>query len=217
MPKRLSAWVADRLGDLEEVTSITVIDGTLITVSRKNMSPAQIACVKFDPLEADNLRSILNRYPDVQFILNILKNARSAGATFALATETGVAFGGMGDAMRALRMDNPNKYVHRKTEYIERILSQHARVVGFERLDDSRYRLIRKGLPGITAYIGSDYEVTAEAVRLAIDRYGEFDAFVTANPNAIQISPQAATAAKHSNRRIFNWSGFMSAIHEPWN
>lgn len=220
MSRSLAAWVAGHLKEGREdegILSITVVDETLIVVDRRNKSPVQVACVSFDPLDAFHLRSVISRFPEVEFVLNLPRGARSAGAAYVFAAEHGIAFGGMGDAREALRQDNLGQYLHRETRYIERILRQHSRVSSFERLDDSRYRLDRNDLSSIVVYTENEYEVTAESVRLAIDRYGEFDAFVTTNPSAVEISPQAVTAAQDSGRRIFLWREFMAAIHKPWD
>jgi hypothetical protein len=84
--------------------------------------------------------------------------------------------------------------------------------VSFERIDDSRYKLTRGDLPTIIAYIDRDYEITADKVRRAVDKYGVFDVYVTSNPNATSVSPEAIAAAKQSGRRVFLWRQFLGAL-----
>jgi hypothetical protein len=212
MRKSAAAWVAERLCELDHVDSCEVIDEHLIEVSRKSMINAQIACVRVDEFETRDVDSILAKYPSIDFILNIPKNAKTAGEAYRKAASKGIAIG-VGDAMRAVAYEDPGSYIHPQTKYIERILSQHSRVEGFERIDNARYRIVRRSLPPLTVYISGAYEVTVDELRTAIEEYGEFDIFVTANPNALAISPQATNAARNAQRRVLQWVGFMSALH----
>jgi len=181
------------------------------------MSAVQIVCVRIDPLDAATLTSASTRYPNARFVLNIPKSARSTGDAYDVAKQLGISFGGLGDAMRALREEDPGDYVYPQTTFVERIFRQHSKIKGFERLDDSRYQLDRYGLPSVVVFVSEEYEVTAESVRLAIERYGEFDAFVTSNPHALEISPEALSAGEEAGRKVYRWREFMSAVRKPWN
>jgi hypothetical protein len=188
----------------------------VVHVDRNLGDSIEIACFSEDPLNAAQIRATLGSHPDISFVLNIPKNARIDGDAYQLSVRAGFAIGGVGDAMRALNIQDPSSYINQRTAFVERILQQHSRLTSFRRLDDSRYYLERSGLQSVVIFVSDDYDVTAESIREAIERYGEFDAFVTSNPNALQISPEASSAAASTGRLTYRWGDFMSALNQPW-
>jgi hypothetical protein len=197
----------------DDKVNVTAIDDALIRIERPHYPPVEFVCIKADPLTFDRFESLHEEYPGASFVLVLPRNAIINGSVYRAAEAAGVAVGGWADAMRAARDADPGQYVYRETEYIERILRQHSRVSEFERLDNFRYRIRRRGLGEFVAYIGYNYEITADDVRTAIDRLGGFDAFVTANPNAQDFSPQAMSVGAQANIKIMRWGEFMSALH----
>jgi hypothetical protein len=217
MSKSLAQWVAARLDENDGSRTTTVYDEMLISLERPNLGSTKIACVRVDVLDECVVRSAIAKYPNVKFIVNVKQGARVAGDAYKLAEGRGISFGGIGDLMRALHEPDMADYIPPETRYRERIFEQHHKIMNFERLDDSRYRIFRYDFPPIVVYISLDYEVTADQIRTAIDKYGDFDAFVTSNPNATSISPEAVTAAMQSGRKVFLWPQFMGAINRSWN
>ncbi len=213
----LAQWVTDRLSEDDDHPSVKVIDGTFIVVDRPVMGSVVVAFVKSRVLDEHNLRSLVEKHPDVKYVVNIWKDACIMGDAYKLSEACGISFGSMGDLRAALRERDIADYVPPETRFRERIFRQHDQIASFERLDDSRYRLVRQDLPPVIVYICLDYEVTADGVRTAIDLYEYFDAYVTSNPNCTSISTEACAAAKQAGRKVLIWTHFMGALNSTWS
>jgi hypothetical protein len=59
----------------------------------------------------------------------------------------------------------------------------------------------------------SEYELTADHIRTARDRYGNFDVAVNTNPNGT-ITRSASDAANSMGIEIHNWRSFFGRINK---
>ena len=210
-------WVAKKLSMHEEVAGTAAGTGSVVTVERKRLPQVQIGCVSVQRFDTETVEKIIAKDPSLQFIVNVKKDAVYTGAALDAADEHGIAVGGMGDLMRALRdMPNLADYVNPDTTYIERGLAQHHCVEHVERLARGCYRLHTLNGDLVTLAVGREYEVTAEAVRQAIANHGLVDAVVTANPNARPIAPNAAEAGSSANVKVLLWQDFYGRLNGRW-
>jgi hypothetical protein len=210
-------WIAKKLEDSPEVQEVTVNGNGTLTINRRTHSTAYVAYLSVPVFDGSAVRNAHQVHPTARFIMNLPGSAITKIDAFREAKKIGVAIGGLGDLMGAMSESDPANYVAREIKYIEKILRQHDRVSTFDRIDLTKYRISRRGLPDVTVCVGLDYEVTAEAIRDAIDKYGDFDAYVTSNPNARAVSPQAIAASRSAGRKVFLWREFMAALGRSWN
>ena len=59
----------------------------------------------------------------------------------------------------------------------------------------------------------NEYELTADHIRTARDRYGSFDVVVNTNPNG-SVTSAAAEAAKSMGVEILKWGPFFGRINK---
>lgn len=150
----------------------------------------------------------------VDFVLNVPGNGRFMGDALARLTESHIGWGGLGDAIRALRdCDVLGDYEERELKFVMRGLRQHQRVTKVEVLDDHRLRVSRQGVPDLVIFIGSMYQPTAESVREASDRYGKFDIFAATNPNS-DPTTEAIQAATSLGVRLLKWGPTLATLNE---
>jgi hypothetical protein len=106
-------------------------------------------------------------------------------------------------------------YLSSEFTFVLRSVRQHSKVVNVVRLDNRRLLVERERLQPVVVLILNDYELTADYVRVGIERYGEFQAIVRSNPNS-RVTMAATTSAAESGVRIFDWSEFLSELNREW-
>jgi hypothetical protein len=101
----------------------------------------------------------------------------------------------------------------RETEFVERGLRQHDRISSFDRVYDRLYRISRNGLPDLTVAMLDEYELTADHLRTARDRYGQFSVAVITNPNG-RATGSAEEAAQTMGVEILKWGPFFGRLNK---
>ena len=102
----------------------------------------------------------------------------------------------MGDLTRASRLDDVSTYRFKNYQFIENILTQHQAVSKITRLYDRVYLVSRCNMPDLTLVLIDAYEMSAEHLRNAYNRYGQFD--VAYKTNSYGGITTAATEAANS-------------------
>lgn len=149
------------------------------------------------------------------FFLNIKKDAHIAGELLTLASLYNFAIGDLSDLYRALKEKEISNYINPNISYIIRGLEQHSRVEDFSRLDNRRFRIKRKGLDDVTIIALDNYDLTADIVRSAIEKYGKFDAIFTSNPNC-QRAKSCEIVAADAELKILSWGELMGELNRKW-
>lgn len=208
-------WVAGRLQGHHRVTHVETEDDGCLVVTRTDDTAVLVGTLSTDLLEKNDLTYWVARAERPAFVVNVSAGGRTAESAFMAAEAAGFAIGGMGDLYRALGEPNPARYVHPEVRNVSRMLRQHSRVESFRRLDDRKYCICRRELDDIVVAILNEYELTAEAVRAAVERYGRVQGIVNSNP--LGGGTRAAFEALDSaGIPYFAWSEFYKALHKSW-
>lgn len=208
-----ASWIATKLDGCDFVREAAP-DGDRVTVSRAARPTVTIGILSVRDVRAVDVFPLVEGNGRVDFVLNVPRNGRFMGDALARLTEAHIGWGGLGDAMRALRdCDILGDYEERELRFVMRGLRQHRQVTELEVLDDHRLRVSRHGSPDLVIFIGSMYQPTAESVREAIDRYGEFDIFAATNPNS-DPTVEAIQAATNAGVRLLQWGPTLATLYE---
>ena len=206
-------WLRPTFEKLDNVQSVH-IDGALMEATRTDTPLARVGFSNHPTLDAAAVDGLVSTHGPLNFVVNVPKNGRILGDAIERAAALGLAVGGVGDAMRAMHLSDPGQYEFSELTFVLRGIRQHSRVTAVSRLDDKRLSIERAGLSKVTVFICSDYQPTADAVRVAIDRYGPFDIFVATNPNSAPSS-EAIAAAQSAGRQLHRWGAFLGALNRP--
>ncbi len=207
-------WVSEKIRDHDDVLSIEIVESDLIVAKRKGKSSVRIATLSAKgAVTSEYLENAISDKKDVEFIINIPKDCYLTGGAIRFAQSRGIGLGGLGDLMRALRLECVGDYIPPTIEFIERGLRQHDRVSSFERLADLQYRIERTGaLPDVLVVFLHEYELVADHIRIARDRYGNFDIVVKTNPNG-GLTSSALAVADDLHCKIYKWGEFLGALN----
>ena len=204
-------WAADRLEKREEVQKVSLIAPQILQITRKELRPFVACTIASQRVEPPAINPLLKSFPQIEFIANIPSESFWTGAAIAFASRHRAAFGGMGDLCSAVSLPNPREHVHREFDFVERGLRQH-KGIGLERVHDRKYVVKRHQLSDLSVVLCNAYELTADHVRTAHDRYGAFNVLLITNPNGGPTS-SAKTAAESMGAKIYKWGEFLGQLN----
>jgi hypothetical protein len=208
-------WVQDKIKNHNKISSIELISSNSLFVINNNGNRYRIATMSRKQIYSKDLEDILGRQ-NVDFVLNVFKEPLISGDALKFAEDKNFAIGGLGDLVRALNDYDISTYINPEVAFILRGLRQHTKVTNVARLDNRRYQIERIELSTIIILALNDYDLTAESVRGAIDKFSNFDAILTSNPNC-RRSSNSIMAAKSAGVKILSWGELMGDLHRRWN
>src|SRR5207253_2327294 len=100
----------------------------------------------------------------------------------------------------------------KETQFIERSLRQHDCISRFDQVYDQVYCISRNRLPDLFVAMLNEYELTADHLRTARDRYGQFSVAVITNPNG-RATNSAEGAAQIMGVEILKWGPFLGRLN----
>jgi hypothetical protein len=212
-PAQTTEWVASSLKEADKVEKVEVLSDRVLRVFRDEYDPFLAGIVSAPRVEATTIEPVVKSGLGVEIIANVPKEAYWTGSALDLASANAIATGSLGDLYRALRMEDIRGYQPAETEFVERSLRQHTKVTGFRRLHDRLYRVSRHGLSDLDVVMLNEYELTADQVRTARDRYGKFSDIVITNPNGTATS-SAEQAAEGMGAQIYKWGPFLGRLNK---
>ncbi|OEE57651.1 hypothetical protein [Vibrio splendidus] len=209
----LNNWCIEKLSNHDKVDSVVELTNELIKITNVNGGEF-IVLVKSE--ERSTIESVSGvDVGKIDFLLNIKKEAYIDGQLLQLGSSAGFAVGGLGDLFSALNDRDISTYISAEMSFIIRGLSQHTKVTGLERLDNRRFRVQRAGLDSVTILALNDYDFTAESVRSGIEKYVEFDAILTSNPNCRRTG-NCEMVAESAGVRILSWGELLGQLNRAW-
>ncbi len=186
------------------IVSKVEADGDHVRITRSSQRSIKFAVIRELNVSVDDVAHLLD--DEVDFIVNIPRAGIFRGDAIDLCREKGVAWGGLADSMRAVRLDDPRSYVPPTFEFVLQGLLRHSHVESVVYLDSRRLRVTRNDrLPELVLYIEDTYQAEVTKVHFAIDRCSPFDIFVATNPNEGPTSA-AIAAAEDAGLEILRWA-----------
>lgn len=195
MAKDQSNWLAGVLPQHDSVSQVERIGRGVLRVYRKERPPAIVGIVKATSVNLNDVTDLLATNPKPQIIINIPNELRWTGEAISALRTSGVAFGFMYDLYRALNMeDDVSDYCNPEMYYVERMLKQHHAVTAFSQLSDRVYLVNRLVDDDLVIALSQEYEMTADVVRMMVERHGTVDIILKTNPYG-RISTKGREAA----------------------
>lgn len=212
-PAETSEWVARNLRQANGVSKVEVLSDQVLRVSRSKYDPFVAGIVSAKCVEADTVRTLVKSKLGVEIIANVPKKSYWTGGALRLAYDNNIATGAYGDLLRVIDLQDVRAFQPKETEFVERGLRQHNRISSFERMHDRLYRISRDGLPDLRVAMLNEYELTADHLRTARDRYGQFSVAVITNPSG-KATSSAEEAAQTMGVEILMWGPFFGRLNK---
>ncbi|NTA10427.1 hypothetical protein [Agrobacterium tumefaciens] len=213
MSVKAAAWVAQKLNGLGEKWSASHRKGTnQVEILREEKDSFLAAVLGVENVTVEEVQASLTD-PQVEFIMNLPKESYWSGSAIECAASRPVGWGGFGDLVRATSYDDDVRtYENPDFKFINRGLRQHSNISSFDRLSDRCYEITRKRLGVIRVIFLHEYDIEADHIRSAVDRYGRAQIFVHANPNG-STSDAAHEAAKQIKAGVYKWGEFLGRLN----
>jgi hypothetical protein len=191
--ERLSEELIEVRTSKGKIVVVGVIEGATINVS--DIEQVCVVAIKKPDILVSKAASIWN------------------GSAIDYVRQKNIGWGGMGEIPHAFHTTDYKSIQKREYQFVEDGLLRHTRVTRLERVFDRVFKIFRtRGLrPLITVLINS-YELSAEEVRNATNKYGKFDIILKTNPNGSPTT-NAYLAAKEVDADIFLWSELLSRLN----
>jgi hypothetical protein len=211
-PSWTGQWTASRIRERKEVASVQLLHPQVLQITRKDEGPFNAATLASTAVDRPTVEGLSILGYKIDIYINVPKEAMWTGEAIAAVAEKAAAFGGMSDLQRVITDSVPSRYVNPEFEFVERGLRQHTSVVGLRRLHDRKYTIQRVRYTDITVVLLNEYEISADHVRTARDRYGTFNGILKTNPNG-RITGAAIAAADSMGATIYMWGTFLSRLN----
>jgi hypothetical protein len=171
-PAETTEWVAGNLRKADHVTKVEVLSEQVLRVSRDKYAPYVAGIVSVKCVKVDDIMPLVESELGVEIIANVPKESYWTGEAIMLAQVHSIATGGYGDLLRVIDDEDVRAFQQKETVFIERGLRQHDRISSFDREYDRLYRIRRNGLSDLKVAMLNEYELTADHLRIARERYG---------------------------------------------
>ena len=204
-------WVAKRLRKHDKVLRIDLQTPQVLRIFRKDHSDFLAGTIASQRVEPAAFRDLLEGEFRLEFIANIPRESFWTGDAIEFVAARSAAFGGMGDLFSAVALPNVSEYEKSEYRFVERGLLQHTKVVSLTRVHDRKYLVRSLNRPELAVVLINEYDLSADHVRTARERYGQFAVVLVTNPNGRPTS-SAHEAANSMGAQIFMWGEFLGEL-----
>lgn len=152
----------------------TAEDFLLIEDVEGRISPVAVVGAKPVVMPAD-VAPVLSHARKPEFVVNIPSSATWSGPAISMVHAAPAGFGTLGDLGRAARAGDLSGYRNKEFGFFERAIGQHSNVRQLNRLYDAVFEATRYSGRTLTIALIDAYNMSAEDVRNARAKYGQFD------------------------------------------
>lgn len=207
-------WVVKKISDGQELElrGRPAADLILVQVpgNRYNAVLAGIIGVKKE-ITAAHVQSFFINGPFPAFLVNIPSATPWRGDAIHLIHTADAAFGSLGDLARAAHLESPGSYRERETDFFYTAIRDHTNVSRIIMAYDKVFRVERYRGDPLTIAMVNAYNVSAEDVRNARARYGDFDIAVKVNGHG-SVTTAAVQAAATFGAEALTFGEMMSRL-----
>jgi len=205
-------WALDRLQSHDQVTNVELVHPQVVRISRKSHSTFLAGLIAASIVDDHIVRTVLCLDTQIEFIANIPRESFWKGDAIELARRSKVGFGSYGDLLSAIAHSDVRAYIKKEYDFVDRGFRQHTAISDIQRVHDRLFILNRHAHQSVTVVILNEYELTADHVRVARDRYGPFTDILITNPNG-KPTTSATQAAASFGANIYMWGEFLARLN----
>lgn len=205
-------WCCDKLLSHGDILEATPTSGNGLRIAVKDLpQPVLVATMSHQRVE-------INTVPDefhaneTEFLLNIKKDAYFDGELLSVAAGIPVGVGGLSDLYIATNEREFRTYIPKETRFILRGLEQHTAVRAVNRINDRTYIVIKHNGSVVRVLALNEYELTSDALRTGVDKYGCPDIVLVSNPNC-RISSAANNVGRSVGTTVLSWGQLLGALN----
>lgn len=205
-------WSCERLISHTEISSAHATGTNSIVLTLKNTrEPVHVASMSLDEVTASELSRVYTS-PDIEFIFNIRKSGIFREDAYEMSELLDFGIGGLGDLYIAAAEGEFRQYVSKDLRFVLRGLRQHSAVSIVKRINNRLIKVGRYGKQDKLILDLNEYDVTAEAVREGIEKFGKPDFVLASNPNC-KLSDESIATAKSCGLDILKYGELLGVLN----
>jgi hypothetical protein len=207
-------WSCAKLISHTNITSAKAVGSNEIELILKEdrEDPVRVATMSRRLVTGSDLERV-HTSTEIEFIMNIPKEAIFQRDAIEMSELLEFGLGGLTDLYVAAAEAEFISYIPKEFRFILRALRQHSSVSQVTRLNNRM--LLIKSFSGEDKRLLAlnEYDLTADAVRSGIDKFGTPDLILTSNPNC-RPSSEAVAAAQSGGIDVYSIGELMSMLRK---
>ncbi|NVK21214.1 MAG: hypothetical protein HWD86_01735 [Kangiellaceae bacterium] len=208
-----SAWVAKKLS--EDENNIKVVETTaedFLVIDRKDGNRFIVAVLGLKGIiRADAVRPLFSGENKPQLVINVPSNILWSGSAIDYIHSNNAAFGKMGDIYRSARVSNVGDFRDKNMGFFINAMQQHSNVRSVSYVYDTVFQVNRLMGNSLIVAVVEAYNMSAEDVRNARARFGNFDIVVKSTSYG-SITKQAEEAARSMGAKALTFRGLLGCL-----
>ena len=209
----MTDWVVDKLA--KDQTSVKVVgrtpDDLLVVASANNYTFSVAVLDVQDLVLVPHVQPLFARASRPQLVINVPSKTLWSGAAIDFLHSVPAAFGTMGDITRAANTKAAERFRDKNVGFFINAMHQHKNVSDVSYIFDSVFRVDRRSATSLTVAVIDAYNMSAEDVRNAKNRFGHFDVVVKSSSHGA-ITHQAESAAASMGAEALTFGGLMQRL-----
>lgn len=175
----VSDWVAGKISDEGDLEVISRTAEGFLVVRAENHLPFPVAILNVrDVVRPEHIEPILSGAAKPEFVVNVPSKTIWSGEAIVLVHAASAAFGTLGELRRAACLEEAGMYRNKTREFFHQAIRQHSNVRDVSLIYDAAFEAHRCKGRNLTIALVEAYNMSAEDVRNARDRFGKFDVAV---------------------------------------
>lgn len=187
-------FVNDVLTNIDEVSNLEWLSDEVVHIFRDEKKSFTAGVLSKNRVSLADVRPLIGA--GVSFVTNVPKVGLWLGEAIEACEQSRVAWGRLGALMSACAYDDePSQYEDREVYFPVRAIRQHNRVVTFKYVYDKLFEVTLDNNNCLLVAVLQAYDLTADELRNAFEKFGEFNIALKNNPNG-RITSDAREAAQ---------------------
>ncbi|WP_292295052.1 hypothetical protein [Marivita sp.] len=208
----IADWCRDVVLDHDDIYEVGVrTQNSIVLIVKDLPAPIVVAVMSSDRVDLESVPDEFHE-PVTEFLINIPKDPFVSGELLATASKIPLAVGGLADLYRAVNARNFRNYIPPEPRFLLRCLEQHTAVRAVIRANNRTYQVVKVSGDVVRVLALNDYDLTAEAVRSGIDKFGLPDFILASNPNC-RLSSATKQVARSSGTGVLKLNQLMGALN----
>jgi hypothetical protein len=208
----ITDWVASKIDPEDGLTVVGRTPEDFLLLQFQGNEPFPVAAIGVKGvILPENVQPLLLYATRPQFIVNVPSKTLWSGEAISLINAAPAAFGTLGEIRKAADSGDVPSYRNKDWEFFEKVIRQHSNVYAVTRIYDEVFEAHRhKGNSRRIALVHG-YNLSAEDVRNARDRFGKFDIAVKTSSYG-SVTNDAERAAASMGAQAVTLTGLMRSL-----
>jgi hypothetical protein len=212
MSNNVVDWVAEKLEEKEKLEIVRRTPESILIVRAQDDYEFAIGVLGVKGvIRVSDVTPLFEGVTKPQMVVNVPSATLWSGATIDFVHQAPAAFGTLGDVSRAASTGDAPSYRDKNMGFFMNAMRQHSNVSAVSYVFDRVFRADRKSGFSLTVAVVDAYNLSAEDVRNAKDRYGDFDIVVKSSSHG-SITHQAEEAAESMKVEVSTFAGLMRRL-----